>query len=447
MPRLSTPRMVPMPSVMFLPGMKVPGAENTLIRPARAFGAPQTTCTGAPPSPVSTMQTRKRSALGCCSAEITRAIVKGASALALSSMCSTSSPIMVSLSASFSNGSSVSRCSFSQESVNFMAGLGRYLCFQAHLRKFRLRQYRSVPSPVCGGGLGWGLVRQWRSPRGSRTQSSRQARDIERLEAVMVEPAHVALEQLPQIGHAVFQHCDAVDAHTPGKALIDVGIDAAGAQDIRMHHAAAKNLKPVLAFAEADLALVAPALDIDFQRRLGERKERRPKSHIDMIDLEECLAELMQDPFEVAEMRTLVDDEALDLVELRRMGRVRIDAVGAARTNHADRRLLAQHGAHLHRRCVRPQQHPRTIRLRVEEEGVVHLPRRVAFREIQLGKVVIVGLDIRAFGDRKSHIGENRGQLIHHLAERMDPAGLRRRFAQRQGDVDGFRRKPRIKGC
>ena len=120
MPRLSTPRMVPTPSVMFLPGMKVPGGENTLTRPARAFGAPQTTCTGAPPSPVSTMQTRRRSAFGCCSAEITRAIENGASAFALSSMFSTSSPIMVSLSASFSSGSSVSRCSFSQESVNFI---------------------------------------------------------------------------------------------------------------------------------------------------------------------------------------------------------------------------------------------------------------------------------------------------------------------------------------
>ena len=72
------------------------------------------------PSPVSTMQTRRRSAFGCCSAEITRAMENGASAFALSSMFSTSSPIMVSLSASFSSGSSVSRCSFSQESVNFM---------------------------------------------------------------------------------------------------------------------------------------------------------------------------------------------------------------------------------------------------------------------------------------------------------------------------------------
>src|SRR5262249_13164134 len=66
------------------------------------------------------MQTRRRSAFGCCSAEITSAMENGASAFALSSMLSTSSPIMVSLSASFSRGSSVSRCSFNQESVNFM---------------------------------------------------------------------------------------------------------------------------------------------------------------------------------------------------------------------------------------------------------------------------------------------------------------------------------------
>src|SRR5258707_3376005 len=98
-----------------------------------------------------------------------------------------------------------------------------------------------------------------------------------------------------------------------------------------MHHAAAENLQPVLTFAETDFALVAPALDVDLERGLGEREERRPEAHVDVIDLEERLAELVQNPFEVAEMRTLVDDEAFDLVELRRMRRIGIDAVGAAR--------------------------------------------------------------------------------------------------------------------
>src|SRR6476661_4666496 len=367
MPRLSTPLMVPTPSVMFLPGMKVPGAENTLTSPARAFGAPQTTCTGAAPSPVSTMQTRRRSALGCGSAEITRAIENAASALALSSICSTSSPIMVSLSASFSRGSSVSRCSFSQERVNFMMIASR----QAH----------RVPSPACGGGPGWGHLLQLQRQAGegarraglmcreSRTQSSRQRRDVERLEAVMAEPAHIAFEQLPQIRHAVFQHRDAVDAHAPGEALIDIGIDATGAQNVRMHHAAAENLQPVLALAEADLALVAPALDVDLERRLREREKRWPESHVDVIDLEKRLAELVQDPFQVAEMRALVDHEAFNLVKLRRVGRIRVDAVGATWADNPDRWPLGQHGAHLHRRGMGAQQHARAVLLRTEEEG------------------------------------------------------------------------------
>src|SRR5882724_6173035 len=439
MPRLSTPRMVPTPSVMFLPGMKVPGGENTLTRPARAFGAPQTTCTGAAPLPGSTMQTRKRSALGCCSAEITRAMVNGASALALSSMFSTSSPIMVSLSASFSSGSSVSRWSFSQERVNFM--------FFASPRAATL-----FPSRACWGGSGWGLSPQRQSRhariqprRCSRAQSSRQRRDVERLEAVVAQPAHVAFEQLPQVGHAVFQHRDAVDAHAPGKALIDVGIDAAGAQHIGVHHAAAENLHPVLAFAETNLALVAPALDVDLERGFGERKERRAESHVDVIDLEERLAEFVQDPFEVAKMRAFVDDEALDLVKLRRMGRVGIDTVGAAGADDADRRLLCEHGAHLHRRGVGAQQHARAILLRVEEKRVVHLPRRVAFGKIQFGEIVVVGLDIRAFGDRKSHIGEDRVDLLEDLAERMNAALFSWRFADGQRDVDGLGGKPCVK--
>src|ERR1700694_1862920 len=117
--------------------------------------------------------------------------------------------------------------------------------------------------------------------------------------------------------------------------------------------------EPGLAFAEAEFALVAPALDIDLERWLGERKERRPESHVDVIDLEERLAEFVQDPFEMAEMRALVDHEALDLVKLRRVGGVGIDAVGAARADEADRRLLSEHGADLHRRGVGAQLHAR----------------------------------------------------------------------------------------
>ena len=136
----------------------------------------------------------------------------------------------------------------------------------------------------------------------------------------MRQPAHVGLEEGAQIVDAVFQHGDAVDAHAPGEALVLVRIEAAIAQHVRMHHAAAQNLEPVIAFAEPDFALVAAALDIDFHRRLGERKERRPEAHLDGIDFEEGLAEFLEDPFQVTHMRRLVDHQAFDLMEHRRMG-------------------------------------------------------------------------------------------------------------------------------
>jgi hypothetical protein len=71
----------------------------------------------------------------------------------------------------------------------------------------------------------------------------------------------------------------------------------------------------------------------------------------------------------------------------------------------------------------------------------------VAFRKIQFGEVVIVGLDVGAFGDRKTHVGENSRQFIGHLADRMYTATFRRCFPHRQRHIDGFGVKPCIKCC
>ena len=81
---------------MPVPGMKLPGAANTAFIPLRAFGAPHTTETIL--SPVSTLQARSRSAFGCGTASITRAMRNAASAAPRSSTPSSSSPIRVSVS-------------------------------------------------------------------------------------------------------------------------------------------------------------------------------------------------------------------------------------------------------------------------------------------------------------------------------------------------------------
>src|SRR5208283_183419 len=111
---------------------------------------------------------------------------------------------------------------------------------------------------------------------GSAAQAAKQARNIERPETIVIKPADVGLEKSPQIRHPIFQHGDAVDPEAPGKPLIDIGIKPAISKDVRMHHAAAQNFKPILALAKPYLAALAGALDIDFHRWFGERKIARP---------------------------------------------------------------------------------------------------------------------------------------------------------------------------
>ena len=66
----------------------------------------------------------------------------------------------------------------------------------------------------------------------------------------------------------------------------------------------------------------------------------------------------------------------------------------------------------------------------------------MVFRKIQLGEIVIVGLDIGTFGDGEAHIGEDRGEFVDDLRDRMHAADLERRFAHRQRDVDALAVEP-----
>src|SRR5208337_2570775 len=229
MPFDSTPRITPLASVIFLPGIYVPTGEKTPFIPLRAFGAPQTTCTGPPPA--STMQTLSRSASGCRLASITRATTKPSYLALGSSTLSTSSPTRVSVSISAS-GAEVSRWSLSQESVNFIVSFHQF-----GSRRQARRQRRTRPAV-----------------RGSPAQAPRQGRDVERLEAVVVDPAKVRVEEIAQVGDPVLEHGDAVDPQPPGEALEDLRIDAAIPEHVGMDHPAAQNLEPVLALAEADFS-------------------------------------------------------------------------------------------------------------------------------------------------------------------------------------------------
>ena len=72
-----------------------------------------------------------------------------------------------------------------------------------------------------------------------------------------------------------------------------------------------------------------------------------------------------------------------------------------------------------------------------EIERVVLLPRRMLGRNVERGEVVEVGLDVRTFGDREAHVGEDLGDLVDDLADRMDAALGQR--ASRTGSVTSAR--------
>src|ERR1700722_7833632 len=281
----------------------------------------------------------------------------------------------------------------------------------------------------------------------SPAQSSRERRDVERLEAVVIDPAQVRVEKAPQIRQAVFEHRQAVEADAPGEALIDLGIDAAIGQHIGMDHAAAEDFKPILALAEPDLPARTAALDVDLERGRGEGEKARAKPYADMGRLEKGVEEFPQYPLKICERRALVDHQALNLVEHWRVRLVGVTPISAPRANDPDRRLLRQHRAHLHRAGVRAQTFPLARFIGRKKERVVHLARRMSRREVELSEIVVVALDVRPFGDGKAHLGENGGDLVHHLADWMDPSGFDAGQADGQRDVGSLAFELGLKAC
>src|SRR5204863_445396 len=88
----------------------------------------------------------------------------------------------------------------------------------------------------------------------SSAEPPRQRWHVEGGEAVVLEPAQVGVEEGAQIGGAVFQHRQTIEAHAPSEALILRRIEAAHLDDLGVDHAAAQDLQPILALTELHLA-------------------------------------------------------------------------------------------------------------------------------------------------------------------------------------------------
>ena len=92
MPKDSTPRTLA--CLIEIPGSSAPTIAQGANKPARALAAPHTICKGSA-KPTSTLQTCKRSASGCFSAERILATTTLPNAAATGCISSTSNPAMV----------------------------------------------------------------------------------------------------------------------------------------------------------------------------------------------------------------------------------------------------------------------------------------------------------------------------------------------------------------
>src|SRR3989338_3187494 len=217
------------------------------------------------------------------------------------------------------------------------------------------------------------------------------------------------------------QHRKAVETDTEGEALIYIGVYARILQDLRVYHPSAHHFYP--AVAQFLGRIRAGYTHIPPPRRLGERKEARTESYLDVRAPEQFPEKSLERFLEIRKRNVFAHREALHLKELRLVRHVGcFVAEHLARHNDAVWRLTAVlylrlHVAYLDVGCMRAQNEPRLV---FDEELVLHIPRRVVFGNVQRIEVVPFILEKRAFGVRKSHPVKDRVRLANKRRNWMD---------------------------
>src|SRR5688572_210858 len=147
------------------------------------------------------------------------------------------------------------------------------------------------------------------------------------------EPDVVAVQVADVVDlHAFAHHHGALDAPAEGEAAPLFRIDAAGREDVRVHHAGAAELEPAFladaAFAARGLAGAAAdvAGDVDLEGGFGEAEVERAQARL-AASAEELAGEVVEHALEMRDGDVLVDHQPLELVEHRGVRDVDLAAV------------------------------------------------------------------------------------------------------------------------
>src|SRR6266699_4008981 len=157
----------------------------------------------------------------------------------------------------------------------------------------------------------------------------------------LFQEAKVGFVEQSNVIHVVLEHRHSLDAEAPRVAIPQGRVDAAVAEHLRVHHAAAADFEPALVPAAlAAHAAADAACHVELEARLGERKVARTDAHL-ALDPVQRLDHEEQRALHISDGQRLVDREAFDLAEVRQARRLeRVAAVNAAWRDDVDRRLL-----------------------------------------------------------------------------------------------------------
>src|SRR5947209_9470067 len=173
----------------------------------------------------------------------------------------------------------------------------------------------------------------------------------------LFQKPRVTLEEQLNVRNVILDHREAVGAEAKSPTRITVRIDAAVAEHFGVDHAATHQLDPAAPLAHAAALPVADHATHGYlAARLREGKETWMEARADLL-AEKLLGEEIERALEIGESNVRIDGQPLDLVEHRRVSRVRVVAsVALAGRDDVQRRAVLLHGPHLHGRGVSAQQ-------------------------------------------------------------------------------------------
>src|SRR3989344_546083 len=224
------------------------------------------------------------------------------------------------------------------------------------------------------------------------------------------------------------EHREAIESHAECEALIFQRVDTGVLQDIGVDHAGAHHFDPFV--FEFRRPLLPDESHIHFKTRLDEWEETGTEAYFHVRAFEELFEKALERALQMRGRDIFADRKSFHLEEFRLMRHVgRFVTKYISHSNHAIWRLipflnLALHVADLHVAGVRSQHHPGLI---LKEERILHVARRVVFRDVQSIEIVPFVFHQGSLGEGKTHPIEDGVGLADEARDRVNMPSLHTR--------------------